>query len=69
MSKITEDALYYLMQRNEELETEVEVLRDRIERATNFMKTNNFYIGAFNSYTQPIVDILNGNDKKKEKGK
>ena len=69
MSKITEDTLYYLMQRNEELETEVEILRDRIERALIFMETNNFYIGAFNSYTQPIADILNGNDKGKRKDK
>ena len=67
MSKITEDKIYYLMQRNEELETEVEILRDRIERATNYMETNNFYIGAFNSYTQPIADILKGNDKQKRK--
>jgi hypothetical protein len=67
MSKITEDTLYCLMQRNEELETEVEILRDRINRAINYMETNNFYIGAFNSYTQPIVDILKGNDKEKRR--
>lgn len=67
MSKITEDKIYYLMQRNEELETEVEILRDRIERTLIFMETNNFYIGAFNSYTQPIADILKGNDKQKRK--
>ena len=69
MSKITEDKIYYLMQRNEELETEVEILRDRIERALIFMETNNFYIGAFNSYTQPIADILKGNDKVKKENK
>ena len=69
MSDITEKRLFYLIEQNEELESELEEANDIIRRALEYIQNNNMYIGAFNSYMQPIVDILTGTDKLKEKQK
>jgi hypothetical protein len=69
MSDITEKRLFYLVEQNEELEAELEEANDIIRRALEYIQNNNMYIGAFNSYMQPIVDILTGKDKLKEKQK
>lgn len=69
MSNVTEKTIEKLMNKNMELEYENEILKQRIAKASYYMKNNNLYIGAFRSYTQPILDILEGNDKQKEKSK
>lgn len=66
MSDITERKLERLYNKVMELEYENELLKERIARATYYMKNNHFYIGAFNAYTQPILDILEGKEKEKQ---
>ena len=66
MSEVTEKVINGLLEKNANLEWEVERLQDIIDRTLQYIKNNNLYIGAFNSYTQPIVDILTGEDKKKK---
>jgi hypothetical protein len=63
MKEMSEKILFNLMEKNEKLEYEVERLQGIIDKAINYLETNNFYIGAFNSYNQPLLDILQ--DKKK----
>ena len=69
MGELTEKVINGLIERNANLEWEVERQQDIINRALNYIKNNNLYIGAFHTYTQPIVDILTGEDKKKKKEK
>ena len=66
MNDITERKLEHLYNKVMELEYENELLKERIAKATYYMKNNHFYIGAFNSYTQPILDILEGKEKEKQ---
>jgi len=67
MSNVTEKTIEKLMNKNMELEYENEILKQRIAKASYYMKNKHLYIGAFNSYIQPILDILEGRDKEKEK--
>ena len=69
MSNVTEKTIEKLMDKNMQLEYENEILKQRIAKASYYMRNNHLYIGAFNSYTQPILDILEGNDKQREKSK
>ena len=62
MSNISEKTINHLLTKVSDLEFEVERLQGIIDRAVNYLETNNFYIGAFNSYNQPLLDILQ--DKK-----
>ena len=68
MSNISEKTINHLLTKVSDLEFEVERLQGIIDNAINYLETNNFYIGAFNSYNQPLLDILQGkkgNTKKK----
>ena len=67
MSNITEKTIEYLMLKVDELESELEKKNEIINKAIYYLENNNMYIGAFNSYFQPLLDILY--DKKKEKTK
>lgn len=68
MSEISEKVINELLTRNANLEYEVERLeRIRLE-ALNYIANNNFYIGAFRSYMNPLVNILE-DKKNKEKVK
>ena len=67
MSNITEKTIEYLMLKVDELESELEKKNEIINKAIYYLENNNLYIGAFNSYFQPLLDILY--DKKKEKTK
>ena len=67
MSNITEKTIEYLMLKVDELESELEKKNEIINKAIYYLENNNLYIGAFNFYFQPLLDILY--DKKKEKTK
>jgi len=67
MSNLSENVINKLLTRNAELEWEVERQEQIIQKAIYYIENNNMYIGAFNSYFEPLLDILY--DKKKEKTK
>lgn len=67
MNEMSEKILYKLMTQVSDLEYELERKQDIINKAINYLENNNLYIGAFNSYFEPLLEILY--DKKKEKTK
>lgn len=68
MSTISEKVINELLTRNANLEYEVERLERIRQEALNYIENNNFYIGAFGSYMNPLVNILE-DKKNKEKVK
>lgn len=67
MSNISEKAINHLLTKVSDLEYEVERQEKIINNAINYIENNNMYIGAFNVYFEPLLNILY--DKKHEKVK
>lgn len=64
MSNISEKTINNLLTKVSDLEFEVERQERIINSAINYIENNDMYIGAFNVYFEPLLEILY--DKKKE---
>ena len=64
MSNISEKTINHLLTKVSDLESEVERQERIINSAINYIENNDMYIGAFNAYFEPLLEILY--DKKKE---
>lgn len=67
MSNISEKTINHLLTKVSDLEFEVEKQERIINNAINYIQNNKMYVGAFNAYFEPLLEILY--DRKKEKRK